>query len=421
MGLFIRKSFSAGPIRFNLSKSGIGISAGVKGARVGIGPRGSYVAGGRHGLYFRERLGSNKANISEIDQTPYPIEERVDTGVTYPSNIRFTSVKIEDKPHLPILVQKPSYAFAAFLISSVLMFSIESEGLKVLFILIALITLSYSLLKHLIHTSIKNKRAIIVNALKEYERALDSGENLTPFIIREDVKKSGKNYYHYYRWHTLESYLHFQLEKGQEIDEGFIEQAIKQMAFPAQYANALKIHVFRTVFKLFMEDEHLEDNEENTLKELALKLRLDDDDIAEELQSINYMSELRKDTERGLIPVNTDFKLQKSEKCYLASEGKLLKEKVLSSRSINRVKHKTIGFVEDRIGDVILTNKRLLVIGGGTRTIKLNAIIDVILDFENNIVELIVDGKQKPCYITSPYAPNLAVKMQQIIQTESEA
>jgi Protein of unknown function (DUF4236) len=57
MALFIRKSFSIGPFRFNLSKSGVGVSVGVKGLRVGTRPDGkSYVAGGRGGLYFRENL-----------------------------------------------------------------------------------------------------------------------------------------------------------------------------------------------------------------------------------------------------------------------------------------------------------------------------------------------------------------------------
>ena len=31
MGFYIRKSVSIGPLRFNLSKSGIGVSAGIKG------------------------------------------------------------------------------------------------------------------------------------------------------------------------------------------------------------------------------------------------------------------------------------------------------------------------------------------------------------------------------------------------------
>ena len=57
MGWYLRKSFGAGPVRWNLSKSGIGMSVGVRGARVGVGPRGPYVAGGRGGIYFRQNLG----------------------------------------------------------------------------------------------------------------------------------------------------------------------------------------------------------------------------------------------------------------------------------------------------------------------------------------------------------------------------
>ena len=40
MGFRYRKSIKLGPFRLNLSKKGVGISAGVKGARIGVGPRG---------------------------------------------------------------------------------------------------------------------------------------------------------------------------------------------------------------------------------------------------------------------------------------------------------------------------------------------------------------------------------------------
>ncbi|ANG64610.1 hypothetical protein A8C75_20455 [Marinobacterium aestuarii] len=56
MGFYLRKSISVGPLRFNLSKSGIGISAGVIGLRFGIGPRGNYVHIGRGGLHYRATL-----------------------------------------------------------------------------------------------------------------------------------------------------------------------------------------------------------------------------------------------------------------------------------------------------------------------------------------------------------------------------
>lgn len=56
MGFYVRKSVKAGPFRFNLSKSGIGVSAGVPGFRIGTGPRGNYVHMGRNGIYYRASL-----------------------------------------------------------------------------------------------------------------------------------------------------------------------------------------------------------------------------------------------------------------------------------------------------------------------------------------------------------------------------
>lgn len=78
MGFYLRKSISVGPLRFNLSKSGIGVSAGVKGFRLGVGPRGNYVHMGRGGLYYRATLPPSKAprnlpakpKLSPPPQTP---------------------------------------------------------------------------------------------------------------------------------------------------------------------------------------------------------------------------------------------------------------------------------------------------------------------------------------------------------------
>lgn len=57
MGFYFRKSVKFGPIRFNFSKSGIGVSAGVKGARISTGPRGTYVHAGRNGFYYSQKIG----------------------------------------------------------------------------------------------------------------------------------------------------------------------------------------------------------------------------------------------------------------------------------------------------------------------------------------------------------------------------
>ena len=57
MPIYIRDSVSLGPFRINLSKSGLGISAGVKGFRVGTGPKGHYIHAGMNGVYYRKTLG----------------------------------------------------------------------------------------------------------------------------------------------------------------------------------------------------------------------------------------------------------------------------------------------------------------------------------------------------------------------------
>lgn len=58
MGFYLRKSLRVGPLRFNLSRSGIGVSAGIPGFRIGMGPRGNYVHAGRNGFYYRATLPS---------------------------------------------------------------------------------------------------------------------------------------------------------------------------------------------------------------------------------------------------------------------------------------------------------------------------------------------------------------------------
>lgn len=72
MPFYIRKTVSAGPFRFNLSKSGVGVSVGVKGLRVGTGPRGHYVHAGRGGLYYRASLGSTRHTSVPRPGSPSP-------------------------------------------------------------------------------------------------------------------------------------------------------------------------------------------------------------------------------------------------------------------------------------------------------------------------------------------------------------
>ncbi len=59
MGLFFRKTKKLGLLNLNLSKSGVGFSVGVKGLRLGLNSRGTYLNAGRDGIYYRKSLNSS--------------------------------------------------------------------------------------------------------------------------------------------------------------------------------------------------------------------------------------------------------------------------------------------------------------------------------------------------------------------------
>jgi hypothetical protein len=70
MGWSLRKSVSVGPFRFNLSTSGVGMSVGIPGFRVGTGPRGNYVHVGAFGVSYRQTLAAPR---TQVPRMPAPV------------------------------------------------------------------------------------------------------------------------------------------------------------------------------------------------------------------------------------------------------------------------------------------------------------------------------------------------------------
>ena len=85
MGLFFRKSKSFGPFRLNFSKSGVGVSTGVKGARLSMGPNGTYVNVGRNGIYYRKKIGGSSAKKNN-----YSIKQINSPAFNYENTYSFT-------------------------------------------------------------------------------------------------------------------------------------------------------------------------------------------------------------------------------------------------------------------------------------------------------------------------------------------
>lgn len=80
MGFYLRKSIKVGLFRFNISKSGVGVSAGVKGLRLGSGPRGNYVRVANQTVYYQ------KTNQSGQDKSQSLSKKQFHSGQTSYSN-----------------------------------------------------------------------------------------------------------------------------------------------------------------------------------------------------------------------------------------------------------------------------------------------------------------------------------------------
>ncbi|MBV7532852.1 DUF4236 domain-containing protein [Chitinophaga sp. sic0106] len=83
-----RKSISAGPFRLNFSKSGISYSAGVKGARINVGPRSTFVNLNTNGISYRQRLSNpiiprpatTPASVPVLESIPGQIGVEITSG-----------------------------------------------------------------------------------------------------------------------------------------------------------------------------------------------------------------------------------------------------------------------------------------------------------------------------------------------------
>lgn len=94
MPFYFRKSVSAGPFRFNLSKSGVGVSVGVKGLRLGTGPRGHYIRAGLGGVHYQ--VSTSKAGERKAALRPKNImDQKLDTAFAH-SPVKMVEIESGD-------------------------------------------------------------------------------------------------------------------------------------------------------------------------------------------------------------------------------------------------------------------------------------------------------------------------------------
>jgi Protein of unknown function (DUF4236) len=407
VGFYLRKSLRMGPIRLNLSKSGLGVSAGVRGARIGVSSRGrAYVHAGRGGLYLRQNIPGRRLVGPSSGSGPV-LELIEDSGVTFGIQRIERSVSIQDRIVRSPAALTPSLILGAISLVSVYLGAVlESDAPWLAFVGAAGVLLSAVLIGRVIEWNRKaGKLQQLVNRELSELRPLTHVRlsRLATALRDPDVREVDRQYIAQTALlGALDRLIADRRISDDELE--FLAQIEKALPVSADFAHQARLELFREAYFQAVADHDLETREEALLDEIRSRLAISDDAIRQELSAVEDLRALRSVRQGSLTPIETSVPLQKSEECYFESAARLLKETTLRRIQRDHQRYAIRGFVVDTEGTLIVTNKRVVVVHEGTTSLRAERILDVDVDADRNLIKIIRDGSRRPMYLTCPNA-----------------
>jgi hypothetical protein len=432
MGFYIRKAFKAGPFRLNLSKSGLGVSFGVKGARIGSGPRGSYVHAGRYGLYYRQQLSSNKHSYTQSYRTSgtgrsreLTSEEKAKQDLLNQYISTIDNNSSTNDGCLKIIIIVVLLVIAGYIISYF------ATHTTILFIILGVIGLIFLVVQYSYFIKKRAEKAenILINSqLRDYKELLDKtflssdeapdsimlakikvyqDNNLThpQAIIKE--KDIERNVYHALLDKILDD------KKITEVEANTIRAADEVFKLCKEEKDNVKKEIFVSGYLKAVEDKVLNPQEVDYLKNLVSGLNIPNELIEKEISTVNEIIRAQEislplpEIPDSSIPVN----LLKTEKAFYTSHAKvLIKQKLISNHSEEE-------FRIERAGLLVVTNKRLFVVGEGSTNIKFQEIAYVDVDLDEKYIEITKTTSRKAIFIKND-EPIITAKIIQLLSNQ---
>jgi len=408
MAFYLRKHFNSGPLRLNLSKGGLGLSGGIKGARVGLSRRGAYVHGGRQGLYYRKyakkgRGGQRPAGRGE------EVRYFVDTGLTYRKGSGEAAPQEVGAPALP---DKGSLMTPLVLLG-VLMILVWIYNNHWVFVLPAVIFFAGAYLDKQKHEKYRQEARKLFRAI---DGGLEEKQDVPALLERHQQASLPVAYRRWLDHQVMALFLDAYFEDPDYILPEELRQLEARVGVPRNDREQMKAEAFGSFLDAVMEDHVISREEEEQLRRLQEDLAIDDARIARELELIDRMCRFREAMEAPMEPVDVDIRLKNNEVCYHHTRGRLLREKIMRSYQRQGVRYKEIGYDTDMEGDIYLCDKRLLIVDSGSRSYRLNRVLDVTLSVEDHTVQLTLDGRKSPLIFTMEDIGVFAGKLEKVLE-----
>lgn len=393
MGFYLRKGFNFGPLRVNLSKSGLGLSAGVTGARIGINSQGrAYVHGGRHGMYYRKNLpmGSNtssSSSLGNISNSGWEEEIFTDTGLTY-KIIDLSRQKLVLEPLIPPVSKAYVYSGLSALLVGILS---TSMTLKFLMLLTGALLITWFVLGKLQQKKLKKVSESLGN-LDPHQQTEDNWIQYIQHINQKDRKLLAI--------YTLNAWLENQVRDGRLI---YVKNFLSFLPIDPEKALSISLAHYNDVVQDALADHQLDESEIAFIQAIEENWSIPADDIQKERKLIENFRYLRQIQEEELPLISFSRDLVAGEKPYFEGAGRLLVLRVMDSWQSNRVRYKSRGYQLDMEG-IIRISSRVVEIheGRNIRSYPIRQVEDVHLSLDEGIVEVYLQNRKQPLVFTSP-------------------
>jgi hypothetical protein len=355
MATFFRKSVKFGPMRVNLSKSGIGTSMGVKGLRVGVNSKGkAYAAGGRHGIYFRENLNSSNINGSNKRSKSLP-----NASVDQESGNNIFNV-------LYIAIIIISFVFPILFFVSI----------PCTIIFIAKIILRQKVNKY------KNTFLTTLEGFLSYKNINGIYELVTqiPENIKNDVERTAFviNIYSKIVYSFLENKI------IDEDEEKVLEKTISIVS--PSVLQPINIVLINEIIKDAVSDRRITTEEEELINKCVNLFQLYD--MKNEINNtINDYKQLEIIENSELPKLTPSININDNNQFHYENDCQYKKMRT----------NKGVQYIEDdSSGKLLISSKNMHFISNGHKTIKLSTIISI--DIVDKDIEMIVNNRKTPYY-----------------------
>lgn len=414
MGFYLRKAFKTGPVRLNLSKSGFGLSAGITGARLGMDSRGrTYVHGGRHGLYYRKysKSGSAKKARSSRSAPGETVNLFHDTGVTYPS-----AVRVGGSSKMPAAPKATAWKWP-----------LTMAGITVLILFFWLIAapgwfagLAFGAGGIGCGWLLIRQRSIKQKADNLLTSARRSASNPQSDVIRFDESLLGELPADLrLRTEWLLCMLTLEEAIGNEsIDlPRQVEENRRQLQLTEHQMESIGDALIQELLADLLDDHLLSDEEERAVQQVLDAAPLSDTVRKRIEHAVASYAGLREEMEKPLEEIESPVPLVRGETAFgRFGSARLLNERVMKRFQRNNVQHRVLGYEIDLEGELLLTDRRMILTGHGSREYRLNRVHNVIADPEAGLVELVLAGRKSPVLITVPQPMLLAARLEKITE-----